>query len=99
MPFRKNRKAMERVGLGKLPYWPRMLNADQAASFLGITPEEFAEHVTMEPVKLGRRRLFHLPSLIMRYFDPHTLERRNLPPENEDWIPEPAPKKTRRKAR
>lgn len=83
MPFGKDREAMAKAGLSHLPNWPRMLTLEQAAVFLKVSTADFAEHVTVQPVRMGRRVLYDRHALVLRYFDPLTWERRGLPPERQ----------------
>jgi hypothetical protein len=44
--------------LGKLPHWPRPLSAEQAAAYCGLSDEAFRQHITVAPLKFGRRVLY-----------------------------------------
>ena len=50
-----------RPSLDTLPGWPRLLNTNQAAAYMGMGPETFRQlvgSVCPEPVKLHKKRLF-----------------------------------------
>lgn len=42
----------------KLPDWPRLLGPEQAAAYLGVSAGTFSTHVTVKPVRMGRRVLY-----------------------------------------
>lgn len=44
--------------LGKLPHWPRLLSTKQAAAYCGLSDEAFRQHITIDPIRLGRRVLY-----------------------------------------
>lgn len=47
--------------LSELPHWPRLLSADEAAAYVGVSRNTFLEHVGdpwPAPIPFGRRKLF-----------------------------------------
>lgn len=52
-----------RADLVGLPYWPRLMSAEQAAAYLGISQPTFVERVRIAPCKIGSRALFDRAAL------------------------------------
>ncbi|NFV80061.1 hypothetical protein [Magnetospirillum aberrantis] len=44
--------------LENLPNWPRLMSVDQAAAYCGLSGEAFRQHVTVQPLRFGRRVLY-----------------------------------------
>ena len=47
--------------LAELPHWPRLLSADQAAAYVGLSLNTFVARIGNPfpaPIRFGRRRLF-----------------------------------------
>jgi hypothetical protein len=47
-----------RAELGDLPDWPRGLSLEEAARYVGVSPETFLRHVKVSPRKIGSRRIW-----------------------------------------
>lgn len=44
--------------LGRLPHWPRLLSAEQAAAYCGMSDETFRQYTSVQPLRFGRRVLY-----------------------------------------
>lgn len=47
-----------RADLASLPAWPRLLSADQAAAYLGLSRPTFAGNCPVRACKIGTRTLY-----------------------------------------
>lgn len=48
----------KRSDMADLPDWPRMLSADQAAAYCGMSDEHLRRHCPVGPLEFGKRRLY-----------------------------------------
>lgn len=44
--------------MARLPHWPRLMSAEQAAAYCGLSDEAFRQHIKVAPVRFGRRVLY-----------------------------------------
>jgi predicted DNA-binding transcriptional regulator AlpA len=55
------------AGVAAMPSWPRLLSADLAAAYLGISRrnmlERVAQHMLPAPLKIGERTLWDIRAL------------------------------------
>lgn len=42
----------------RLPFWPRLLSREQAASYCGVSPNFFDAHVAIPATMIGTRKLY-----------------------------------------
>lgn len=49
--------------MAPLPDWPRLMSPDQAAAYLGMTPETMRKYIPVSPSAYGKRVLFDRAAL------------------------------------
>jgi len=54
--------------LAPLPNWPRLMSPDQAAAYLGMSPETMRRYIPVEPTPYGKRVLYDRAA-IDKYLD------------------------------
>ncbi len=67
------------LDMSRLPDWPRMMSRAVAAAYVGVSENHFAAHFPIQPVRLGKRKLYD-KSEIDSYLD--NLSGRN---DDDDW--------------
>lgn len=53
----------QKFRLDALPFWPRLLSAEQAAQYCGVSRAHFTAHCPVRVTRIGDRKLYDIKAL------------------------------------
>jgi hypothetical protein len=52
-----------KADIAALPFWPRLLSAEQAAQYCGVSRTHFTAHCPVASTRIGDRKLYDIKAL------------------------------------